>query len=116
MKLTADQIERAKFMRSMRTKWEVIARALHCSSDTVRRTLDPAYGRKRRQQINDARAARRLSGPTEPGRPPDARVVPAHVLADRDRRRLLDLTPNMAVLGDPPPGRSALDKMRGADA
>ena len=37
---------------------------------------------------------------------------PPHVVAarDRERQRLLefDLTPNMVVLGDPPPWRSAL--------
>ncbi len=34
---------------------------------------------------------------------------PADALAERDRRMSYVETANMAVLGDPPPGRSALD-------
>jgi hypothetical protein len=37
------------------------------------------------------------------------RAAPSEVLAERDAVRDADLTPNMVVLGDPPPGRSALD-------
>lgn len=41
--------------------------------------------------------------------------APATVLAERDAASAADLTPNMAVLGDPLPGRSALDaKLRAA--
>jgi hypothetical protein len=35
--------------------------------------------------------------------------APAEVLNERDAARAAELTPNMAVLGDPLPGRSALD-------
>jgi hypothetical protein len=35
--------------------------------------------------------------------------APAAVLAERDATSAAELTPNMAVLGDPLPGRSALD-------
>ena len=35
--------------------------------------------------------------------------APAEVLDERDAARAAELTPNMAVLGDPLPGRSALD-------
>jgi hypothetical protein len=37
------------------------------------------------------------------------RAAPSEVLAERDAVWEADLTPNMVVLGDPPPGRSALD-------
>jgi len=37
-------------------------------------------------------------------------TIPVAVLEDRDRRAACELTANMLVLGDPPPGRSALDQ------
>jgi hypothetical protein len=37
------------------------------------------------------------------------RAAPAMVLAEREAAWAAELTPNMAVLGDPLPGRSALD-------
>lgn len=40
-------------------------------------------------------------------------VIPADVLADRDRRAALEpVSITAAVCGDPPPGRSALDQKR----
>jgi len=56
-------------------------------------------------------AFRRLSSQeTEPGHPIALfRQAPQEVLAERDAAWANDLTPNMAVLGDPLPGRSALD-------
>jgi hypothetical protein len=38
--------------------------------------------------------------------------VPDAVMAERDRVTLAPLTISQALLGDPPPGRSALDKRR----
>jgi hypothetical protein len=43
---------------------------------------------------------------------PRGDAIPQHVFADRDRREEAArdaLTPNMIHLGDPPPGRSALE-------
>ena len=37
------------------------------------------------------------------------RAAPAEVLAEREAALAAELTPNMVVLGDPLPGRSALD-------
>jgi len=37
------------------------------------------------------------------------RAAPGKVLAEREAAWAAELTPNMAVLGDPLPGRSALD-------
>ena len=37
------------------------------------------------------------------------RAAPAEVLAERKAAWAAELTPNMVVLGDPLPGRSALD-------
>lgn len=41
--------------------------------------------------------------------------APAHVLAERERCMAYEPTPNILILGDPVPGRSALDQRgRGA--
>jgi hypothetical protein len=37
------------------------------------------------------------------------RAAPSEVLAERETAWAAELTPNMVVLGDPLPGRSALD-------
>jgi hypothetical protein len=37
------------------------------------------------------------------------RAAPSEVVAEREAAWSVELTPNMAVLGDPLPGRSALD-------
>jgi hypothetical protein len=37
------------------------------------------------------------------------RAAPGEVLAEREAAWVAEWTPNMMVLGDPPPGRSALD-------
>jgi hypothetical protein len=37
------------------------------------------------------------------------RAAPGEVLAEREAAWAVELTPNMMVLGDPLPGRSALD-------
>ena len=37
------------------------------------------------------------------------RTAPREVLAEREAAWAVELTPNMVVLGDPLPGRSALD-------
>jgi hypothetical protein len=38
--------------------------------------------------------------------------VPPAVLAERDRALAMERTPNQEILGDPIPGRSALDRRR----
>ena len=46
----------------------------------------------------------------EPGHTiPMFRAAPCEVLAEREAAWAAELTPNMVVLGDPLPGRSALD-------
>jgi hypothetical protein len=53
---------------------------------------------------------RRFSEETELGHPITLfRQAPPEVLAERDAAWASELTPNIVVLGDPLPGRSALD-------
>jgi hypothetical protein len=40
----------------------------------------------------------------------NTRIVPPEVIADRDYAYAAEPNPNIAILGDPLPGRSALDR------
>lgn len=112
------QLRRAANMRAKGMPWYIIGQKLGRSAETVRCALDPAYREMRNERI---RAWRR--GHPLPKQEPkggytvshwvdvDSREkAPAEVLAERDARLNVPLTINMAILGDPPPGRSALDR------
>lgn len=64
------------------------------------------------KQEERARYAQRVAllraGLVEPSRKPP----PAHVIAERDRAYAAEQTPNQHWLGDPLPGRSALERSR----
>jgi hypothetical protein len=53
------------------------------------------------------------SGPIGSAGTPEDPRVPSDVLAERDRRRTREISVRCDVLGDPEPGRSALDRMQG---
>lgn len=115
MTLAETQIAFARRARARGMAWEWIAREIGCTPDTVRRRLDPEWRQVRNNGISQAKRARaefRGDGYRIESRP----LAPPDALADRERRLLSDLTPNQMVLGDPAPGRSALDRMRGAHA
>ncbi len=116
MKLTADQIERVRKMRfQYGHTWDRIGELFDCTGETVRRAVDPEFRAKRNQGIREARQQRRdWAGGDLLRVQPKYRPDPC-VIAERDSRADYIQTPNMAVLGDPPPGRSALDQMRGTD-
>jgi hypothetical protein len=117
--------------------WNAAARELGLStSEGIRRHLDPKYRLKRNEQIA-ASAKRRyhenFSSLGHHKRRPEliplprgayhrgpGNVIhsspraPAHVLEEAERVRAAELTLSMHYFGDPPPGRSALDRTRGA--
>lgn len=129
-KLTADKIARAQKMRELDWSWRQIGAYLNVGPDTVRGALDPAHrvkvktGRVHSEQIRRAlrtqktrrvRVKANLSvdpGQLTPSVFLSAQIsIPDGVLIDRDRRAQLEhesLT--AALLGDPLPGRSALDR------
>lgn len=112
MKLTPEQITQAKRWHAAGRNYAWMTEQLGCTADTIRRALDPEWTEKRNAGVRANRAARRGDKP-ESGR--ELRpIIPADVLFDRERRRSANPTPNMSILGDPLPGRSALDRLRGA--
>jgi hypothetical protein len=115
VKLTPEQINLAKILHRNGATALQIAAQFQCHGDTVLRIVDIEWRNRRNAQIREARAIRdtRRLGRRKHGAPPRP---PSEVLADRDRSREAELTANMVVLGDPLPGRSALDRMGGGHA
>lgn len=133
MLLTPTQIELGTALRASGMAWDMVAVKLRTSEFKVRCVLDPGYRERRRS--DSAKAQKRMQQRREAlagkkGEPryykpllehnPHAmfraemapKIVPSQVLAERERAYGDWLTVNQAILGDPPPGRSALDKRR----
>jgi hypothetical protein len=116
--ITPNIVEQANGLRAYNASWRSIALALDVSEWAIRCAIDPAY-RSHRQMLKGQRPA--------PPRKPRPRVnnavkhevrgnphgPPRDVLAERDLMRELLLQPRSLtaqLLGDPLPGRSALDQ------
>lgn len=115
MKLTPAQHFQAKQWAAERKPVSWIANQFGCNHDTVKRVIDPEWRARRNLGIKLAKQDRNDGHHHGDG----MKVTPIHrppaeVLAERDRILFVDRTPNQEVLGDPLPGRSALDRMRGA--
>jgi hypothetical protein len=109
---TVEETERACRLRAAGRTVREIARLLGRSAGSVddrfRWINMPEEERQiRRQQKQGNRPRRQESHVNRFRRAPD------DVVAARDAVAALELTSNMIVLGDPPPGRSALDHMQG---
>lgn len=109
MKLSYEQIVEARKMRQRHMSWQRIADAFGCSAKTVRRPLDQEWSAKRAQGIREARRyrnARRAKREVRMIREaPSAR--PSQEMLDA---RQQPATIGQLILGDPLPGRSALDR------
>lgn len=87
----------------------------------ARKAQTLAWSRKHREELNERRRVYRggsgkeqVRGPTLHGRLSVASFrAPAEILAERDRILSQPQTLNMIFLGDPLPGRSALDRGSG---
>ena len=118
MSLTPFQIIEAAKMRARHMSWALIGKHFHVRPRTVVYALHP----ERMQAVYQSRKRlRRLKKKVDiigndPGNSVrDSISIPRDVLFDRDRR--MELAPcslTAALLGDPLPGRSALDRRRGA--
>jgi hypothetical protein len=113
MSLTPKQIAQARAWLAQGWSLYRISQQFRCGSETVRAALDPKFADDRRKkQVAKRRRERRLL-PAQPHVETHANLrIPEHVLAEREAARSADLTPNQILFGDPPPGRSALDRRR----
>jgi hypothetical protein len=96
---SADDLRKARSLRNTGSSWRRVAAVFGCSDEAVRSRLDPAYAAVRRARF-DAPSVK-----TEPGRvsPDEAKRLLATIPADTRSR-------NAKLMGDPLPGRSALDQ------
>lgn len=119
--LSHERIEQAKALRQSGVPWEEICDRLGCSKYTLKSVLVEGWRKARTARV---RHNRRLKRGGYAPRPPLQKShvvddyqrprIPPETLADRDRRAQLahrDLT--AVLMGDPPPGMSALDRKRG---
>lgn len=109
--LTEEQIAEGLRLRASGETWKGVARRLglkQVGTTEIHEALDPGY-RELRLQMHRSKARSNHKGVRL--RPNNAtyvvRDIPAEVIADRDRR----LGMPAPMLGDPPPGRSALDQI-----
>lgn len=116
MTLTPFQLREACKMRARGESWAAIGRFFHVRPRTVIYALYPERiqavyeNRKRRRRLKKADR----SSPDPGNSVRDKILIPREVLFDRDRRMAMaprNLT--AALLGDPLPGRSALDRRGG---
>lgn len=101
-------------MREAGASWQHICRTLGTTHDTARRAVDPEYAAMRRLKNSTNRKAKRLSKPRtrenhvvedHKNRPTAAEAAAAIASVPADTRGV-----TARMLGDPLPGRSALDK------
>lgn len=122
---TLEQITTANEMRNKGASWAAVVRAIGEKTDhNIRCLIEPGFREKRnataqsyeRRKSEEARAAAIASGLIKPRQPPYMRprgimAIPSQaMLKERDYAYTGHQTLSMELLGDPRPGRSALDK------
>lgn len=113
MQLTYEHIMEARKLRQQNTPWMRIGAILGCHEDIIRRRLDPEWAAKRRDGIRRARLNRRRENRQRKLAVAEDRRARVEASA-RPTQEMLDaislpVTISQVLLGDPPPGRSALD-------
>jgi hypothetical protein len=118
---TPEQLALAHQMMEQKHPWRQIAKTLGDQNDnSIRRQIEPGYreNRNHQQRLNSARRrgeivkkASQYKNPRGFTHKPGQRMEPPAFLWEERARALSgDVTPNHVLLGDPLPGRSALDK------
>ena len=108
VEFTKAQIAKAKRMVLAGTSWQAIGRALNCNPDTIRRRLDPKWKEYRAAMI---RSVKHADGYVNMNRIPEVRKCKR----EEAERRMAEIPADtrslsQRIMGDPLPGRSALDK------
>jgi hypothetical protein len=122
---TAEELTLACHMMEQKRPWRQIAKTLGDQNDnSIRRQIEPGYreNRNHQQRLNSARRrgeivkkASQYKNPRGFTHKPGQKIEPPAILwEERARAFAGDVTPNHVLLGDPLPGRSALDKRNSA--
>lgn len=113
--ISASILERAAMLRAEGQSWSRIKREVRVSADALRMRLEPGFAAARREK--DRRRRARLMAEAGLGAGRGAGQVQRTMTPDEARRAIesvpmdtRDLTARL--LGDPLPGRSALDKQK----
>jgi hypothetical protein len=108
-RLSRETVDRAReLLREPTQTWRDVSVILDCSVSRLRHHFKSEF-----------RGRARVRRPKQSVAGNIGLRVPPHVLAERDRLLDVELTANQELLGDPLPGRSALDqkiKAREADS
>jgi hypothetical protein len=105
---TSQVLQRALELKEQGMSWSRISARLGVSDEGLRRRLVPGFATRRQQLIREARYARALGkSPDTPRHIPEAEALAVLRTVPTDTRR-----PIARLMGDPLPGRSALDKKR----
>lgn len=112
--LTEEEIDRARSERASGKSYHEIAALFGVSYNAVRRKLDDDFRIQANESAKRCQENRRYEGSTGVSADVDRtrRQVPPDVLLERERATRADVSLTAAILGDPLPGRSALDKKR----
>lgn len=102
------EIKRASDLRASGMSWDNLGKHLGCDGETIRRQLDPEYREVRAQRYHSSNPAYRMQS--------ERRISAAE--AERAVARIQPDTRTRAarIMGDPMPGRSALDKKLASQA
>lgn len=118
--LTPEQIQRVKRMREDGMTWRSIGMYFHCRAESIRTQIDPEYRLYRHGRIVEARRIRKARRTDEISQGIIERdkfaAIPREPVYDPKR----DGPPEWKsvdayIFGDPPIGRSALDKRFGRE-
>lgn len=115
--LTTHQIESAKSRYEAGERMSTIARHLRVRPDWLKCLIDPEHDMRRRKTRMESARRRRATQPKLPAvLHADAHesrvVVPRDVLLEKHRAFARPQTVSAFLMGEPLPGRSALDRMQ----
>lgn len=118
--MDTSKIIRANKLRRMRWSWDSIAKELNVSPHAIQYACDDAFAERHRARRRKAHVKRVRQYQGAPGLPPSAVLghnptpkPPQSVLFERERAMMAPRSLTAVAFGDPPAGRSALDKRGG---
>jgi len=115
MFFTEPQLREAFKLRASHMSWRKLGDYFGCSDATIKEAMFPAAAKGRRERQTQrrriiARSGKRIRKVTHVVE--QRNEVPLDVVEERDLVSMAPMTLTQSILGDPKPGRSALDKRK----
>ena len=109
--MTEEQIKEAKYLRSKGTGWHKLSRIMGISEWYLTETLEPERIKLMKARNLEFQRKWRLEHKQTAGRAAPSKIVPPpEVIDERNRAYFAEVPVSVTLMGDPLPGRSALDK------